>query len=649
MNLPDYWKKLMESIIVDPMARNKNSGNSNPYGAELLGNISAPMGAAGAVSGAVGETVILDKPQSEEDSKKCNDCIDFFRSSIRQIKNNKTVPNQPDISDSSTNITQSFNQAPMHDIFLGKFSESVASNIEEVREYIMDKNSYRVQEAFRIYESVYRDDKRVRFTPKQNLEFHKLVMERRNDVGELLTKQNNDIRVCTEYCERARAAKDFDTLGIVLENLREMEFARDKICDVYSALSFSRIQNDGPDKVSYLRESVLTVKLKTIKDLIRIKATDPASADLMKNKEWSVSYKKWCELQNQQDELIKEREKLYSINHKKPSKTLTDAIARINAKLASILKQISALDDKITDIETQLMKQNCMSKSYWKRRIDQCQTAIDSNEKRMADKEKHLKFVDEMLGNGQVQSNPDTAKAIALQKEALQLEIDILKKGIDKSKMLIVKWKGIAKNAPDKTSVRDGKITDVKTTTESATLGERLDKIVDNFVNKQLRADDDFRELDDRLWRENAELNSLNRKAARLTENDEDADDIAKKITAKEKEIKELHDKWEKRLEEIAPYLPYSYWEKLSNRYTKQIVWNTDMADSFADSAKDAKAALASIESGWVEGSAALMRSNIKFYQDRAEHYRHEAKALMRLQKDAEERMKNAPKKKGEK
>ena len=794
-------KNFLRKRIVDPLPSKQNMGGSNPYGGELIGNLTATVGGASSASGggavgagaagAVGENVILDKSASPDALQKSKDAIAFLYNEIQALKAEISGKrsNGEDISTDMIKLTEKcqkltgkqlkqtqmesvinfaegtpfrervmiidgyssiredvrcidqaydeiletgdisdwklndalgsiqrigetvtgepdLESSSLYDIFLGEFAESVGSDIEEVRGYIMDKNDYRVQQAFSIYENVYRDDKRIRFTPKQNLEFRKMAMERRNEVELLLNAQNNDIRICTTYCEGARSSGDFVLLGEVMDTLKTMESARDVIIDIYSALSFSKIQEATADQVEYLRENALTIKFKTIRDLLKARSNDPTAAELMKNKEWNSTYKKWCELQNQQDELIREREKLYSINNKKPSKSITDAIARINSKLATVLKQISALDDKITDIETQLMKQNCMSKSYWKRRIEQCQSAIDINEKKIAEKEKHIEFVEKMLGNEKVQSNADAVRAIKLEKDALELEIDLLKKSINKGKMAIVKWKGIVKNAPEKTAVRDGKV-DVSQQTpskkvrrlndkvtrlddkfeelqkkaqqpgaterddakaekawdkycdareeldeamrrdkqfaEAVTIGERLDKLVDNFVNRQLRADDDFKELDDKLWKEKAELNSLNRKAARLTESDDDYSKVASQISAKEKGIKELQDKWERRLEELAPYLPYSYWKKLSDRYTKQIVWNTDMAESFADSVKDAQETLASIESGWTQGSAALMRANIKFYQDRADHYKQEAKSLMRLQKDAEERMKKAP------
>ena len=643
-------RDFLRKKIVDPLSPKQAMGGSNPYGADLLGNITATAGSASSAGGdtgagaastaAVGETVILDKPATPDALKKCKDAIAFLYNEIhdlkKQIANKKT--NGEDIS---TDIAKLSERCESFEFELTKFGllfESPNFDIGEVTDYIMDKNVYRVEEAFRIYESVYRDDKRVRFTPKQNLEFHQMVMERRNDVENLLIDQNEDIRICSMYCERARSSGDFSTLGVVLSTLKTMESARDSIAEVYSALSFSKVQGASPDQVQYLRENALTVKIKTIRDIFNSRMADPTAAEMMKNKDWNSVYKKWLELQNQQDELLKEREKLYAMNHKKPSKVTTDAIARINGKIGQVMKQISAADDKITDIETQLMKQNCMSKAYWKRRIDQCQKAIEINQKRIAEKEKHLEFIEKMLADEKVQANPDAVKGITLERDAINGEIELINKSIQKSKMVIVKWKGIAKNAPDKTAVRDGKVT-----VEAVTMGERLDKLVDNFINRQLRADDEFKDLDDQLWKAKAELNSLNRKAVRLGEREEDASDIIAKINAKEREIKSLQEKWDSRLEEISAYLPYSYWKKLSDRYLKQIVWNTDMAESFEDSAKDAKEELASIESGWSQGSAALMRANIKFYSSRADFYKQETKKLMRLQKDAEERMKEAP------
>lgn len=639
-------KNFLRRLTRDPLPSKQTMGGSNPYGAELLGNITATAGsassaggggAAGAATAAVGETVILDKSVSPDAIKQCNDAISFLYNEIQNLKNQISTK-QANGEDVSTDIARLSERCESFVEGLNEFSESINSNMKEVTDYIMDKNVYRVEEAFHIYESVYRDDKRIRFTPKQNLEFHRMAMERRNDVENLLMDQNEGIRICSMYCENARANGDFATMGVVLSTLKTMESARDSIAEVYSALSFSKVQEATPEQVGYLRENALTVKLKTFRDIFNTKLHDPTTAELMKNKEMNITYKKWLELQNQQDELIKEREKLYTMNHKKPNKTTTDAISRINGRLGQVMKQIANLDEKITNIETELMKQNCMSKSYWKRRIEQCQSAIESNKKRIAEKEKHLEFVEKMLGDEKVQANPDAVKGISLERDAIKSEIELINKSIDKSKMAIVKWKGIAKNAPDKTAVRDGKVT-----VESATMGERLDKLVDNFVNRQLRADDDFKELDDKLWKVKAELNSLNRKAVRAEEREDDPSDIIEKIKEMEKELKEIQEKWDKRLEEISNYLPYSYWKKLSDRYLKQIVWNEDMAESFEDSVKDARKELASIESGWSQGSAALMRANIKFYSERASFYKQETKKLMRLQKDAEERMKKAP------
>lgn len=179
-------------------------------------------------------------------------------------------------------------------------------------------------------------------------------------------------------------------------------------------------------------------------------------------------------------------------------------------------------------------------------------------------------------------------------------------------------------------------------------VGSRLDKIVDNINNRQLRADDEFRELDDKLWKAKQELTELNKKAAKINETgifkvSERLTEIEEKINSQEREIDKLQKKWEDRLEHIAEYLPRSYWTKLWSRYQNEFEYSSDMAEAFADEVKDTQKTLDDINSGILEGSAALARANIRFYKEREDFYKDAAKEAKRLQKDCERRIDALP------
>lgn len=543
-------------------------------------------------------------------------------------------------------ITASFSECdiPSFNVLSTLLESAVVDNNPEsaldASDYMKTCALNRLDEAVSIYESVY-------FLNDDSIESRRAISECRQELTKVIESQLEDRKRYAQYLERENSSSSNYLSSELMSVENVLRVIIERMENVYGNISQSKCDNVTLEDIRYMRENALTIKLKTFGDMLAVRR-NPTNAELSKNSVWMKMWKKVCELNNQHEELIKQRERLYRDRDRStPDKTedIARKIDSINGKIGDITKKITQSQMELVGIELIMIEENQLSKGYWKAQIETNKKAIARLTERIEAKEKRVTFIKKLLSEDGVQGNPATKQSLETELVSTRNEIKDMESTIEDMKLTITKYKDALASAPDKSKVKDGKVV-----AESVGLGKRLDRLVDNYANRALRADDEFKEIDDKLWKAKAELSSLNKKAADLDEKgiirvSDRMLDITEKIKSTEREVEKLQKDWEERLEHVSNFLPRSYWEKLWKKYEREYSYSIEMADAFSDEVDEWKKILKGIENNTIDGSAALARSNIKFYEERKKHYMDSAKAAKRLQKDCEERIDKLPKK----